>query len=100
MAQRVATHMMVVAAASAALDLYAATFPDFKIVQIERYGPEQPGAEGTVKRAVLNFRDHRLLVIDSDMGHAFTFRPRAQLVGSAIVIVNSRGLAPPARRCS
>ena len=44
MVQSVATHLMFTGDASAALELYAAIFPEFRVEQIDRYGPGDPGA--------------------------------------------------------
>ena len=73
--RRVATHLMFTGQASAALDLYTATFVQFRIDNIERYGPGEPGAEGTVKRADAGLNGHALIIIDSPVQHAFTFTP-------------------------
>ena len=79
MTQRVATQLMFVGQGSAALELYAATFPQLKIVSLDRYGPNQPGAEGTVKRAEVSLGGHTFFVIDSPVEHAFTFTPSISL---------------------
>jgi predicted 3-demethylubiquinone-9 3-methyltransferase (glyoxalase superfamily) len=65
--------------ASAALALYEATFPTFRVQRIERYGAGEPGAEGTVKRADASLDRHELVVIDSPVEHAFTFTPSVSL---------------------
>ncbi len=79
MASKVATHLMFVGQAAAALELYKTTFPAFHIVHIERYGPGEAGPEGSVKRADASFAGHALLVIDSPVTHAFTFTPAMSL---------------------
>ncbi len=71
--QRAATHLMFTGEASEALQLYAATFPEFTVGKIERYGPGQQGPEGTVMRADASLGGHRLIIIDSPVRHAFTF---------------------------
>ena len=75
MTERVATHLMFAGDGSAALELYAATFPQFSIARLDRYGPGEPGAEGSVKRAEAALGGHRLIIIDSPVPHAFTFTP-------------------------
>jgi predicted 3-demethylubiquinone-9 3-methyltransferase (glyoxalase superfamily) len=75
MTRRVATHLMFEGSASAALDLYGRTFPQFTITQMEKYGAGQPGAEGSVMRAEASFNDQTLIVIDSPVSHGFTFTP-------------------------
>jgi predicted 3-demethylubiquinone-9 3-methyltransferase (glyoxalase superfamily) len=79
MTLRAATHLMFAGDASAALDLYAAVFPAFRVQQMERYGPGEPGAEGWVKRADAAFAGHALIVIDSPVRHDFTFTPAISL---------------------
>lgn len=65
--------------ANAALEFYAAVFPEFHVQRVERYGPGEPGPEGTVKRADVAFGEHALVVIDSPVKHAFTFTPAMSL---------------------
>jgi predicted 3-demethylubiquinone-9 3-methyltransferase (glyoxalase superfamily) len=79
MTRRVATHLMFAGDGSAALELYGATFPQFSIVRIERYGPGESGAEGSVKRADAALGGHALIIIDSPVKHAFTFTPAISL---------------------
>src|SRR3954447_882611 len=79
MTRRAATHLMFTGEASQALELYAAVFPAFRVERLERYGPGEPGAEGTVKRADASLDGHELIVIDSPVRHAFTFTPSVSL---------------------
>jgi predicted 3-demethylubiquinone-9 3-methyltransferase (glyoxalase superfamily) len=79
MSLNVGTHLMFAGDASAALDLYASIFPDFRVEQIVRYGDGEPGPPGTVQRADAIFGTHRLVVIDSPVKHAFTFTPAMSL---------------------
>jgi len=75
MASSVATHLMFTGDASAALELYAAVFPDFRVERMERYGAGDVGAPGTVRRADAVFGQHRIVAIDSPVKHAFSFTP-------------------------
>ncbi|MCS6288677.1 MAG: VOC family protein [Nitrospira sp.] len=59
-----------------AMSLYASVFPG---VRIERYGPGEPGPEGTVKEAHVDLNGHRLMFSDSYVKHAFTFTPSVSL---------------------
>jgi predicted 3-demethylubiquinone-9 3-methyltransferase (glyoxalase superfamily) len=79
MATRAATHLMFVGHARAAIELYQATFADFRVEKIEQYGPGQPGPEGTVKRADASLKGHALILIDSPVQHAFTFTPATSI---------------------
>jgi predicted 3-demethylubiquinone-9 3-methyltransferase (glyoxalase superfamily) len=65
--------------ASSALELYSATFPSFRVEQVERYGPSDGHAAGWVKRADASLAGHELVVIDSPVQHAFTFTPAVSL---------------------
>lgn len=79
MVRGVATHLMFAGEASAALAFYAAVFPEFRLDSIERYGAGEAGAEGTVRRADVTFGQHRIVVIDSPVKHAFGFTPATSL---------------------
>ena len=79
MTRRAATHLMFEGDASAALELYSAIFPSFRVQSVERYGPGEAGPEGTVKRADASIDGHALIVIDSPSKHAFTFTPAMSL---------------------
>ena len=79
MVSSVATHLMFAGEASAALELYAAVFPEFRLDRIERYRSGEAGAEGTVRRADITFGEHRIIVIDSPVKHAFGFTPAVSL---------------------
>ena len=75
MARRAATHVMFQGEASAALALYSSIFPSFRLEALERYGPGEPGLEGTVKRADASLEGHALIFVDSPVKHGFTFTP-------------------------
>ena len=79
MTHHVATHLMFTGNASAALDFYASVFADFRVERLERYAPGEAGPPGTVHRADVVFGEHRLVVIDSPVPHAFTFTPAMSL---------------------
>jgi predicted 3-demethylubiquinone-9 3-methyltransferase (glyoxalase superfamily) len=65
--------------AQEAMSLYASVFPGARIERIERYGPGEPGPEGTVKVARFDLNGHRLMFSDSFVKHAFTFTPSISL---------------------
>jgi predicted 3-demethylubiquinone-9 3-methyltransferase (glyoxalase superfamily) len=75
MARAFATHLMFEGAAEKAMKLYVSLFPGSEIRQVERYGPGEQGAEGTIKRADITLGEHHLICIDSPVKHAFTFTP-------------------------
>jgi predicted 3-demethylubiquinone-9 3-methyltransferase (glyoxalase superfamily) len=65
--------------AQEAISLYASVFRGVRIDQIERYGPGDPGPEGTIKVAQVDLNGHRLMFTDSYVKHAFTFTPSVSL---------------------
>jgi predicted 3-demethylubiquinone-9 3-methyltransferase (glyoxalase superfamily) len=50
-------------------------FSGSEIHRMERYGPGEQGAEGTVTRADFTVGGHHLMCIDSPVKHSFTFTP-------------------------
>jgi predicted 3-demethylubiquinone-9 3-methyltransferase (glyoxalase superfamily) len=65
--------------AQEAMSLYASVFTGARIERIERYGPGEPGPEGTVKVAQVDLNGHRLMFSDSFVKHEFTFTPSISL---------------------
>jgi len=61
------------------MTLYVSLFKGSAVERIERYGPDGPGAVGSVKRAEFTLAGHRLACIDSPIPHNFTFTPSASL---------------------
>ena len=62
-----------------AMNFYVALIPDSRIVDIKRYGPGQPGKEGSVMRASFVVGGQTVMCIDSPAKHAFTFTPASSL---------------------
>lgn len=79
MARSVSTHLMFEGHAEEAMNLYVSLFPDSEVTSIERYGPEGPGADGSVKLATFTLAGREFLCIDSPVHHAFTFTPSMSL---------------------
>ena len=75
MARQVVTQLMFEGAAEEAMNFYVSLFRGSEITRVERYGPGEPGAEGSVKRAEFTVGGHRLACIDSSVKHGFTFTP-------------------------
>jgi predicted 3-demethylubiquinone-9 3-methyltransferase (glyoxalase superfamily) len=65
--------------AQEAISLYKSVFPGVRIERMERYGPGEPGPQGTVKVARVDLNGHRLMFSDSYVKHAFTFTPSVSL---------------------
>ena len=61
--------------AQAALDLYFATFPDSRMVRVERYAQGEQGPAGTIKVAVFTLCGREFMCSDSPIKHGFTFTP-------------------------
>lgn len=61
--------------AQAALDLYFATFPDSRMVSVDRYGPGEPGPAGTIKVAIFTICGREFMCSDSPVPHQFSFTP-------------------------
>ena len=75
MASAVATFLMFDGVAEEAMNFYVSLFGGSEITRIERFGPGQQGAEGTVKRADFTLAGHKLICFDSPVKHDFTFTP-------------------------
>jgi predicted 3-demethylubiquinone-9 3-methyltransferase (glyoxalase superfamily) len=65
--------------AEEAMTFYASLFDDAEISSIERWGPDEPGAEGTLQRATLRLAGQTLIFFDSPVEHAFGFTPAISL---------------------
>ena len=61
--------------AQAALDLYFATFPESRMVRVERYAHGEAGPAGTIKVAVFTLCGREFMCADSPVRHDFTFTP-------------------------
>lgn len=61
--------------AQAALDLYFATFPDSRMVRVERYSDGELGPVGTIKVAVFTLCGREYMCSDSPIEHNFSFTP-------------------------
>lgn len=59
----------------AALEYWASVVPDSRIETLDLFGPEGPGPEGTIKRAVIVIGEQRVMAHDSFMDHGFGFTP-------------------------
>src|SRR3954467_1962686 len=78
MPRAVVTQLMFEGKAEEAMNLYVSLFGG-AVTGIERYGPDGPGADGSVMRAEFTLAGHGLACIDSPAKHAFTFTPSASL---------------------
>ena len=78
MLRSVSTFLMFEGVAEKAMNLYVSVFKG-EIKHVERYGPGEPGAEGSVKLASFTLAGHDLRCIDSPAKHGFTFTPSVSL---------------------
>src|SRR4051812_26822400 len=65
--------------AEEAMRFYVSLFPDGEILEIARYGPGQPGPEGSVVRAAFRVAGQAVMCTDSFVKHDFTFTPAVSL---------------------
>jgi predicted 3-demethylubiquinone-9 3-methyltransferase (glyoxalase superfamily) len=65
--------------AEEAMNFYVSLFPGSEVKQVERYGPGEPGAEGTFKRATFALAGQEFICLDSPIKHNFTFTPSVSL---------------------
>jgi predicted 3-demethylubiquinone-9 3-methyltransferase (glyoxalase superfamily) len=76
---RLSTMLMFEGDAGAAIELYTSVFAGSRVEQIELYGPDGPGAEGTVEHATVTLGGQTLRCIDSAVEHPFGFTPAISL---------------------
>lgn len=79
MAHALTPFLMFEGSAEAAMNFYVSLFPRSAIKRVEKYGPEGPGAEGSVRLAEFTVAGQDLMCIDSPAKHAFTFTPSVSL---------------------
>ena len=65
--------------AEEAIRFYVETLPDTELIQLDRYGPDGSGAEGTVSMAVVRIGGLTLMANDSPPIHDFSFTPSLSL---------------------
>lgn len=75
----VAPFLMFEGKAEEAMNFYVSIIPDSRILDMQRYGPEGPGAEGSVMRASFSLGGLTVMCIDSPISHGFTFTPASSL---------------------
>jgi predicted 3-demethylubiquinone-9 3-methyltransferase (glyoxalase superfamily) len=75
MPKQIAPFLMFTGDAEQAMTFYTSLFDDGRIVDITRFGPEGPGAEGTVQFARFSLAGQEFLCNDSPPVHDFSFTP-------------------------
>lgn len=76
--QKITTFLMFEGKAEEAMNFYVSLF-DGTVEAITRYGPDGPGAEGTVQHATFTLAGQQYMCIDSSVKHGFTFTPAVSL---------------------
>ena len=79
MPRQISTFLMFEGKAEEAMRFYVSVFKGSAIQAIEKYGPGEMGAEGSVKKASFRLAGHEMACIDSPTKHAFTFTPSTSL---------------------
>lgn len=77
--QKISTFLMFEGQAEEAMNFYVSLFDDAEILSIKRYGPGEPGTEGSVMLASFALNGQIYMCIDSNVKHAFTFTPAISL---------------------
>jgi predicted 3-demethylubiquinone-9 3-methyltransferase (glyoxalase superfamily) len=65
--------------AEEAMRFYVSLFSDGKVLDVVRFGPGQPGTEGSVMKATFVVGGQTVMCLDSAVKHAFTFTPAVSL---------------------
>lgn len=76
---KITTFLMFEGAAEEAMTFYMSLFDRSKVVNIDRYGPGEPGKEGSVRHAIFELGGQPFMCIDSPVSHGFTFTPAISL---------------------
>jgi predicted 3-demethylubiquinone-9 3-methyltransferase (glyoxalase superfamily) len=79
MATSVTPFLMFEGTAEQAANLYVSLFPGSSLGTVERYGPGEGGAEGSIKQCHFVVAGQRLRCFDSPVKHGFTFTPSMSL---------------------
>ncbi|HVW86610.1 MAG TPA: VOC family protein [Bryobacteraceae bacterium] len=61
--------------AEEAMNFYMSLFPGSQVLDLTHYGPEGPGAEGSVMKASFTLDGQVVMCTDSTARHDFTFTP-------------------------
>jgi predicted 3-demethylubiquinone-9 3-methyltransferase (glyoxalase superfamily) len=65
--------------AEEAMRFYVSLFADGRIIDVTRYGPGEPVAEGSVKTATFSVAGQTVMCFNSPVKHNFTFTPAISL---------------------
>lgn len=73
--EKVTPFLMFEGNAEEAMNYYISLIEESEITSITRYGPNEPGDEGSVMQAVFSLKGQEFMCIDSNVKHEFTFTP-------------------------
>lgn len=76
---KVTPFLMFQGQAEEAMNLYVSLIEGSEITSIARYGPNEPGTEGSVMQASFSLQGQEIMCIDSSIQHAFNFTPSFSL---------------------
>lgn len=73
--QKITPFLMFSGQAEEALNYYLSIFDRSEVISMKRYGPNEDGAEGSVRHATFALNGQQFMCIDSNVQHPFTFTP-------------------------
>ncbi len=76
---KITPFLMFVGRAEEAMRFYVSLFEGSEVLSIQRYGPNESGAEGSVMHATFSLAGQPFMCIDSSVEHPFTFTPSISL---------------------
>ncbi len=76
---RVTTFLMFQGQAEEAINFYVSLFDDGEILELTRFGPDDPGTEGSTMLARFSIGGQTFMALDSAPMHDFTFTPSISL---------------------
>ncbi len=68
--QKIHTFLMFEGQAEEAMNFYVSLFPNSEVLNVAYYGPEGPGAEGSVIAATFTLKGQEYMCIDSNVKHS------------------------------
>lgn len=77
--QKITTFLMFEGNAEEAMNFYISLFDQSEMINITRYGANEEGVEGSVKKASFSLNGQVFMCIDSYVKHGFTFTPAISL---------------------
>jgi predicted 3-demethylubiquinone-9 3-methyltransferase (glyoxalase superfamily) len=77
--QKLTTFLMFEGQAEAAMNFYTSLFEQSAVLSVARYGPNEPGVEGTIQHATFALNGQVFMCMDSYIKHEFSFTPSMSL---------------------